>query len=334
MLFKYVTAAALVGVVIAQRPSNISACDYYTTALFPNNTAVTQYSLLVLLVNTAVIGNYNPNSNVSVPGILTPGTYNGIKVNLLPYFSGDLASTNGGGQGISVNFLDGGGAAPLLLSKPANSTNTNQYFLLVHLYEYFGTLLGCSQQGSAVFPAYSGAVSQYSVHKFMDLSDAEVEYFILQVVLSAQSFGVTAADLTLIGSTLHATFGYRCSPPATVIPAQGLQLQSICTDNTCPISPNSTCSLYDQTVMKPARANTTSSGSGSGSGSGSNATSSSGSGSGSSSNKTSGSGSGSTTTTGSTSAPVATTKVTAAGSAVTVSLSFAAVAAGLAVYFL
>ena len=144
MLFKYITAAVLVGAAIAQRPSNTSACDYYTTALFQNNSAVTQYSLLVLLVNTAVIGNCkpslpvpkwvslidlaadNPNSNVSVPGILTPGTYNGVKVNLLPYFSGDLASTNGGGQAISVNFLDGGGAAPLLLNKPANSTNTNQ----------------------------------------------------------------------------------------------------------------------------------------------------------------------------------------------------------------
>ena len=86
-----------------------------------------QELLLTLLVNTAVIGNYTqPNYNY-VPGILTPNTYNGEKVNLLQYFDGELASTNQGGQcGVSVNFLDGGGAAPLMNNKPANCNNCNQ----------------------------------------------------------------------------------------------------------------------------------------------------------------------------------------------------------------
>ena len=64
---------------------------------------------------------------ISVAGILTPGTYNGTAVNLAPYFDGGFASTNeGGSSGVSQNFLDGGGAAPLLLSMAGNDTTSNQ----------------------------------------------------------------------------------------------------------------------------------------------------------------------------------------------------------------
>ena len=47
-----------IGSVIAQTPAGQSICDYYTKALFGTNSAVLQYGLLTLLVNTAVIGNY------------------------------------------------------------------------------------------------------------------------------------------------------------------------------------------------------------------------------------------------------------------------------------
>ena len=84
--------------------------------------------MLTLVVNTAVIGNYTqPNVGITVPGILANGTYNGTAVNLLPYFDGMLLSTNNGGKsGVSMNFLDGGGAAPLMMDKPANGTSSNQ----------------------------------------------------------------------------------------------------------------------------------------------------------------------------------------------------------------
>lgn len=130
MLFRSIAVAlAMVGAAIAQRPANESICDYYTTALLKNNTATNQYTLLTLLVNTVVIGNYTqPNVGVSVPGILNPnGMYNGTKVNLVPYFDGELASSNNGGKmGISRNFLDGGGAAPLMKNMPANDMSSNQ----------------------------------------------------------------------------------------------------------------------------------------------------------------------------------------------------------------
>ncbi|KAK5002455.1 hypothetical protein LTR28_011402, partial [Elasticomyces elasticus] len=123
----FLTLAAI-GSAIAQRPANTSICDYYTTALFGNSNATNEYSLLVALVNTVVIGNYTkPNVGVRVPGILTPGLYNGVLSDILPFFNGALASSNrGGSSGVAINFLDDGGAAPLMKSMPAYTTTSNQ----------------------------------------------------------------------------------------------------------------------------------------------------------------------------------------------------------------
>lgn len=85
------------------------------TALLKDNTPANQYKLLTLLVNTVAIGNYTqPNVGVKVPGILAPGNVNGTAVNLAPYFTGALKSSNRNGVATSVNFLDGGGATPLM----------------------------------------------------------------------------------------------------------------------------------------------------------------------------------------------------------------------------
>jgi hypothetical protein len=78
----------------------------------------------------------------------------------------------------------------------------------------------------------------------MDLSAAEVGYFITQVANSAASFGVAKDDLTIVGNALSSFFGVRCSAPVTVVKAQGPQLQAICIDSTCPLAPNATCSAY------------------------------------------------------------------------------------------
>ncbi len=124
---KSLAILATVGAALAQRPSSTPICDYYTTALLKDNTAKNQYTLLTLLVNTAVIGNYTqPNVGVMVPGILAPGQYNGTDVNLLPYFDGGLKSTNVNQKAGVSNFLDGGGAAPLLKNMPADDTTSNQ----------------------------------------------------------------------------------------------------------------------------------------------------------------------------------------------------------------
>lgn len=128
MQFKPLLLLAAAAGAVAQRPANMSICDYYTMALLKDNNATNQYTLLMLLVNTAVIGNYTqPNVGVSVPGILNPkGMYNNTPVNLLPYFDGGLASTNVNGNPGVMNFLDGGGAAPLMKNMPADDENSNQ----------------------------------------------------------------------------------------------------------------------------------------------------------------------------------------------------------------
>lgn len=173
-----------------------------------------------------------PNVGVAVPGILAPGNVDGKDVNLLPYFDGSLASSNrGGSSGVAVNNLDGGGAEPLKKNMPANSNTSNQYFLLTHLYAFFGSLLGCTTYGMPGFAAYDGFPSQYQVHKFMHLDHSEVTYFIQQVGLAAASFGVAKDDITAVGGALDKLFNYKCLPPTTAIKAQGPQLQSICTED-------------------------------------------------------------------------------------------------------
>ncbi|TKA43177.1 hypothetical protein B0A54_06126 [Friedmanniomyces endolithicus] len=115
--------------VLAQRPLTESICDYYTTALLKDNNSTNQETIVTLVVNTAVIGNFTPNKfNITVPGILAANqTYNGTAVNLAQYFDGTLASSNrGGSAGVAVNFLDDGGAEPLTKGKPANGASSNQ----------------------------------------------------------------------------------------------------------------------------------------------------------------------------------------------------------------
>lgn len=84
MFIKSITAvAAAIGLASAQSQS---LCDKYTTALLMNNTAANQLTVLTLVVNTALIGNYTnpagPAKN-AVTGILNNGTYNGQQVSLL-----------------------------------------------------------------------------------------------------------------------------------------------------------------------------------------------------------------------------------------------------------
>lgn len=237
----------------AQRPSDVSICDYYTKALLKDNTAKNQATLLTLLVNTVVIGNYTtPNKN-AVPGILAPGEVNGAKVNLLPYFSGGLVSTNANGKAQSVNFLDGGGAEPLKKNMPANDMSSRQYFLLTHLYEFFGGLLGCSMQGMTGFDAYSGRTSMYEVHKFMDLDSAEVTYFVTQVGLAAASFGVAKEDIAVAAGALNSLFNVKCGPPMAVLKNTSAELQSICIADDCPLAKNATCDKYEKASM-PSKA--------------------------------------------------------------------------------
>ena len=146
-----------------------------------------------------------------------------------------------------------------MMNMPANGTTSNQYKLLTHLYSYFGALLGCTQYGQGAFPAYSGHASMYESHRFMDLDEYEVGYFIQQVGLAAASFGVAMEDITVVAGALSTLFNVKCAPPVTVIPAQGPVLESICIADSCPLAPNATCSSYAAAVV-PSVSNSTMSG--------------------------------------------------------------------------
>ena len=84
----------------------------------------------------------------------------------------------------------------------------------------------------------------------MDLSYAQVGYFITQVALSAASFGVATDDITVVGEALAKLFDFKCSPPVELVKGKGPQLQSICTGDGCPLDPNAVCAQY-QNVSEP-----------------------------------------------------------------------------------
>lgn len=98
----------------------------------------------------------------------------------------------------------------------------------MHLYSFFGTLLGCSDMGQTSFPGYGGETSMYEVHKFMALDAYQVGYFIEQVGLSAASFGVQQNDIEFVAHALQKYFGYKCAPPTDVLPDKGKELQAVC----------------------------------------------------------------------------------------------------------
>ena len=204
----------------------ITLCSKYTTAVFGSNTADDQLGLVTEVVNLAVLG----NETLSVPGILAP------EGGLAGFFSGAAGpTTNRGGSPVTINFLDGG---------------ANQILLLSHLYQFFGALLGCDAPG---FPIYTGDPDMYRVHRFMELTKEQNDFFITQVGLSAIALGVTESDAGLVGQVLDGLFNKRCTPPLTAddgVPGFLVGTDpSICVDEaTCPVADPSFCDVSPTTA--------------------------------------------------------------------------------------
>lgn len=104
----------LFGVSLAQRPTNASTCDYYAEGLYGANNRDTQFQLVQGIVTLAFGGGFNL-SNVSreITGILNPGTFQNVTVDLRPWFNGSIDSTNLNNQAVGINWLDDGGTDPL-----------------------------------------------------------------------------------------------------------------------------------------------------------------------------------------------------------------------------
>lgn len=117
---------------MAQRPPTASVCDYYAMQLFGANTTEGQRGWIRRVVLTGFEGG-TPLGNVStgLTGIMRPGSFDNVNIDLMQYFNGSRASTNVNNSPIGINWLDQGGLAPLTkyLSDPsqdfvlANSSN-------------------------------------------------------------------------------------------------------------------------------------------------------------------------------------------------------------------
>ena len=156
-----------------QSPDNEddSICVKYTKALFANDTADNELALVAAVVNLAVLG----DEGLGVPGILAADG------GLAPFFDGTKTSTNRGGDaGVSVNFLDGAADLP----NPDPSSNTS--ILLVHLYQFFGALLGCSAAGfptcKVFLQAYVGPRSMKSKYSHFYFSFFQMLEFLTCLV--------------------------------------------------------------------------------------------------------------------------------------------------------
>ncbi|KAK6353985.1 hypothetical protein TWF730_008405 [Orbilia blumenaviensis] len=225
-----------------------SICDKYTSILFGDNTGSNQYSFMIRLVNTAFIGNYSGPSSVSITGILSPGSFNGEEVSLLPYFNGGLASANRGyrpGNRTVINFIDDGGVLALAQGKPSYGPRSNQFKLFSHMYQYFGGMLGCSFYGQDGFPSYQGNSRMYEVHKFMNLAPLQLGYFIQELGLAATSLGVAEGDVFAMASMLNMTFGQACAPATVVLPDAFRDLQAMCINTACPLASDPICGTYN-----------------------------------------------------------------------------------------
>lgn len=127
MLFIFLV---VLGLSQAQRPSNASTCDYYAQTHFGANSSQTQYQLVQHIIALAFGGPPPNNTNISsdITGILNPGSFENLNVDLLPWFNGSIDSTNLNNQAVGINWLDDGGLDPLhayLNGSTSNVTLTN-----------------------------------------------------------------------------------------------------------------------------------------------------------------------------------------------------------------
>lgn len=98
--------ALLIGLGLAQRPSNATSCDYYAEQLYGTNSSKTQYELVKHVVALAFAGPPPKSTNISsdITGILHPGVFQDEHVNLMPWFNGKIGSTNLNNQAVGVDW--------------------------------------------------------------------------------------------------------------------------------------------------------------------------------------------------------------------------------------
>ncbi|KAH8723577.1 hypothetical protein GQ44DRAFT_656497 [Phaeosphaeriaceae sp. PMI808] len=241
--------ALLLGSGFAQRPNTASLCDFYAQARYGANSSETQLKFIQNVVCLAFEGGSRLN-NVSsdITGILRPGKYNGIDINLLQYFNGSRASTNVNNAPIGINWLDQGGATPLAAFLAGESlvlaATSNQYHLFSNFFVAFSRAFGCTLP-PAPLPNTNGPVGLAYAHKFMGLENHQLGYFINHLSLAAVHFGMSLQDADTFRTSLNSRYNVRCAPGVSFSPNSPPQLLSLCQNQTCPLAvPVSDCAAY------------------------------------------------------------------------------------------
>ncbi|KAH8647732.1 hypothetical protein BX600DRAFT_443082 [Xylariales sp. PMI_506] len=241
--------ALFVGSSIAQRPTNASVCDYYAETLYGSNSSDTQHKLIQHIVALAFEGGTAlSNKPTELTGILQPGTFGDVDVDLRQYFNGSRASTNVNNAPIGINWLDEGGTEPLSAfltgqtDTVALTNTTNQYHLFGNFFTVFSRVFGCTIPYPAP-PNTSGPVSLAYAHKFMNLDFNQLSYFINQLTQAGIYYGFSTQDAETFRSSMNSRYNVRCSPAVQL--GTSMQLLSLCQNPTCPLAvPVSDCAAY------------------------------------------------------------------------------------------
>ncbi|CAG9983833.1 unnamed protein product [Clonostachys byssicola] len=244
--------AAFVAPSLGQRPSTASLCDYYATALYGANNSNTQWNLIRHIVSLAFEGGSElTNKSSELTGILRPGKFGGVDIDLRQYFNGSRASTNVNNAPIGINWLDQGGTVPLSdfltgrTDTVVMSNSSNQYHLFGNFFVSFSRAFACSIPYPSL-PNSAGPVQLSYAHKFMNLEYNQLGHFINQLSQAAIYYGFSTQDAETFRTRLNSQYNVRCAPPVTFNPAMGPQLLSLCQNPTCPLAvPVSDCAAYN-----------------------------------------------------------------------------------------
>ncbi len=92
----------------------------------------------------------------------------------------------------------------------------------------------------------------YDVHRFMNLTAADLGYFITQVALAAESLGVASSDVDKVGVALTTTFTKLCLAPSVIVPGVPATYQdpAICNDVSCSKAMSDSCNAYPNAMSQ------------------------------------------------------------------------------------
>ncbi len=112
--------------------------------------------------------------------------------------------------------------------------------LFIHFFSAFDSIFSCSLVKS--FPKTNesgGPISLAYVHKYMNLNQTDLGYFIEQLTTSSKFFGFSDQDADTLSGYMNSKYNVRCAPPVSG------QLYSLCQATECPLAePSPDCADY------------------------------------------------------------------------------------------